>query len=103
MRKKFDIGSLPQRPDLSFEISLWDQGIKLVAGIDEAGRGAWAGPVYAAVVIFPPDRSLFTRLSGVDDLKRLKPTEREVCAEQIKNTALAWCIGFAHTQPKLMI
>lgn len=95
MRKKFDIGSLPPRPDLSFEMDLWSQGIELVAGIDEAGRGAWAGPVFAAVVIFPPDRELYTRLPGVDDSKRLTPNERAACAEQIKDAALAWNIGSA--------
>lgn len=97
MRKKFDLGLLPPRPDLSFEMGLWNQEINLVAGIDEAGRGAWAGPVFAAVVIFPPDKSLFTRLSGVDDSKRLTPNEREIYAEQIKDTALAWCVGCANS------
>ena len=76
-------------------MQLWDLGINLVAGIDEAGRGAWAGPVYAAVVIFPPDIDLFTKLCSVDDSKRLTPAEREVCAKQIKDAAVAWNIGSA--------
>lgn len=95
MRKKFDPGSLPPRPDLSFEEDLWARGIDLVAGIDEAGRGAWAGPVYAAVVVLPPNPNLYDTLSGVDDSKRLTPGERAVCAEQIKSASLAWNIGSA--------
>lgn len=95
MRKKFDRGLLPPRPDLSFELDLWNKGVEFVAGIDEAGRGAWAGPVYAAVVVFPLDLNLFDILSGVDDSKRLTPAKRADCAGQIKRASLAWNVGSA--------
>jgi ribonuclease HII len=49
----FDTSLLPPEPDLSFEQVLWQAGLMGVAGIDEAGRGALAGPVAAAAVILP--------------------------------------------------
>jgi ribonuclease HII len=51
----FDLSLLPPEPDLSFEQALWEAGLTTVAGIDEAGRGALAGPVAAAAVILPPE------------------------------------------------
>ena len=67
----------------------------LVAGVDEAGRGAWAGPVYAAAVIFPNNTSIAEQLSGVNDSKRLTPCERAGCAVLIKQVARAWSVGTA--------
>ena len=49
----FDLTLLPPEPDLTFELALWKAGLLSVAGIDEAGRGALAGPVAAAAVILP--------------------------------------------------
>ncbi len=64
-------------PPLVLEQRLWSQG-KVVAGLDEAGRGAWAGPVVAAAVLLPPQpERLLAELAGVDDSKRLRPAERE--------------------------
>ena len=54
MTARFDRSLIPPHPDCSFESNLWQCGLSLVAGLDEAGRGAWAGPVYAAAVILPP-------------------------------------------------
>ena len=54
----FDSSLLPPDPDLSFEQILWQAGIIGVAGIDEAGRGALAGPVTAAAVILPQKEGL---------------------------------------------
>jgi ribonuclease HII len=93
MPKKFDISLLPPRPGISFELNLWDQGINMIAGIDEAGRGAWAGPVYAAAVIFSSDHNLLLNLPGIDDSKKLTSKKRDVCAIQIKQAALAWQVG----------
>jgi ribonuclease HII len=95
MPKKFDRSLLPPRPDISFEMNLWDQGIALVAGIDEAGRGAWAGPVYAAAVIFPCDHNLQLILPGIDDSKELTSQKRDECAIRINKAALAWQVGSA--------
>ena len=95
MPKKFDLSLLPPRPDISFELNLWDQGINFIAGIDEAGRGAWAGPVYAAAIIFPSDHNLLFNLPGIDDSKKLTPQKRSECAIRIKQIALAWQTGSA--------
>ncbi len=93
--EKFDRLSLPDEPDLSFEISLWDAGIKYIAGIDEAGRGPLAGPVAAAAVVLPPCPDLTAALSGVRDSKQMSPQQRELSAVRIRQAAIAWGIGFA--------
>jgi ribonuclease HII len=65
-----------------------------VAGLDEAGRGAWAGPVVAAAVILPPgDPALARHLLGVRDSKQLTPARREALLETIQQHALAWGVG----------
>ena len=66
-------------PDLSIERSC--KGI--VAGIDEAGRGPWAGPVVAAAVILPEDLPASLQ-DGLDDSKKLKPADREIMFEEIR-------------------
>ncbi|HVN54980.1 MAG TPA: ribonuclease HII [Anaerolineaceae bacterium] len=95
MVKKFDLGLLPPAPDLRFELELWAAGVGLVGGVDEAGRGCWAGPVSAAAVIFPPDSSLVETLEGVRDSKQMTPDEREERAPRIRARALGWGVGFA--------
>lgn len=95
MRQKFDLALIPPAPDLSFEEQLWELGIRSVAGIDEAGRGALAGPVAAAALVFDPDLSLPSRLSGVRDSKEMTPSAREYWAGRLKEIALAWGVGFA--------
>lgn len=82
-------------PDLHFEKNLWSAGMERLAGLDEAGRGAWAGPVAAAAVILPCLPELPCLLNGVRDSKQMRPTERTHWAEVIKDTALAWGIGAA--------
>jgi ribonuclease HII len=95
MRNKFDLALLPLAPDLSFEEQHWKQGVYSVAGIDEAGRGALAGPVAAASIILAPDISLLERLHGVRDSKQMTPLAREHWASCLKEVALAWGVGFA--------
>jgi len=96
VRVKFDLTSLPPAPDLTFEQELWHQGILRVAGLDEAGRGALAGPVYAAGVILPPDSDGIAQdLEGVRDSKQLSPRQRERLAPIIQSRALAWSVGWA--------
>ncbi len=93
--------ALPEFPHLRYERSLWKKGLSWVGGIDEAGRGALAGPVAAAVVILPPDTSLSRRvgaaqtLRGVRDSKQMTPLQRESWAPRIQEIALAWGVGFA--------
>ena len=85
------------QPDLTRERRLWRAGLATVAGLDEAGRGALAGPVAVGVVILPkdPGRSISVRLRGVRDSKQMTPHQREWAAERIKQAALAWGVGFA--------
>lgn len=75
--------------DLAFETSFWDQGVRLVAGTDEAGRGCLAGPVVAAAVILKPG----SRIEGVTDSKTLSPSARQAFADQIRSQALAWSVA----------
>ncbi|MGI9169467.1 MAG: ribonuclease HII [Caulobacteraceae bacterium] len=63
-----------------------------VCGVDEAGRGPWAGPVCAAAVI------LKARIAGIDDSKKLTARRREELEPQIKARALAWGVGFASVE-----
>src|SRR5947199_4740800 len=65
---------------LGHESELWQRGIALVAGVDEAGCGPLAGPVAAAAVVFPCSwlqAGLFGKLRGLNDSKQLTPEERE--------------------------
>jgi ribonuclease HII len=85
-----------QNPDLSFETELWNSGLLYIAGLDEAGRGALAGPVAVGVVILPNDKALLSStLAGARDSKQMTPRQRERLAVQIKNVALEWEVGFA--------
>jgi ribonuclease HII len=63
----------------------------LTCGVDEAGRGPLAGPVYAAAVILNPER----RVNGLADSKVLDPGRREILAARIKERAIAWSIAFS--------
>jgi len=85
---------IPARPDLSHEGYLWRRGARFVAGLDEAGRGAWAGPVVAAAVVLPPDRDDLTDLlHGVRDSKVMTRRQRETWATTICELALAVGVG----------
>ena len=84
----------PFVPSLLHEGRLWSQGYRRIAGLDEAGRGAWAGPVVAAAVILPASRpDLLQRLAGVRDSKQLSPARRETLLEAIQTQALTWGVG----------
>jgi ribonuclease HII len=73
------------------ENSLWNSGIRFVAGVDEAGIGPLAGPVVAAAVIFRPG----TRILGVDDSKRIAPSRRRELSLAIQASAISTSVGFA--------
>ena len=88
-------GYMIQNPDLTHETNLWPH-YKHIAGLDEAGRGALAGPVAVGAVILPNDPSLLSYgLTGARDSKQMTPRERERLAIQIKEIALNWSVGFA--------
>ncbi len=80
-------------PSLDHESRLWQQGTRHVAGVDEAGRGALAGPVVAAAVVLPPFTAYQGVWSQVRDSKQLRPAQRTALAEQIRDAALCWGIG----------
>lgn len=83
-------------PDTLFESHLWRSGLLHVAGLDEAGRGALAGPVAVGAVVLPNRKTLLARtLAGVRDSKQMTPLEREALAPRIQEVALAWGVGFA--------
>ncbi len=94
-RKNKPILNIPPSPDLSFEEELWKTNARRVAGIDEAGRGAWAGPVVAAFVILPVESNIYQVLSGVRDSKQMSIKQREFWGERIKENASEWGIGYA--------
>ncbi len=74
---------------LDIEFSLWEKGIRTIAGVDEAGRGPLAGPVVAAAVIFPEG----TMIHGVEDSKKLTEKKREELFIPIREQALSFGVG----------
>lgn len=74
---------------LMIERSINDDGIEIIAGVDEAGRGPLAGPVVAAAVILPAE----VDLEGLDDSKKLSSSRREELFERITAQAVAWGVG----------
>src|SRR6266498_3321651 len=83
-------------PNTFFESELWKSGLLHVAGMDEAGRGALAGPVAVGAVILPNKKTFLSRaLAGVRDSKQMTPLERDSLAPRIKETALTWSVAFA--------
>jgi len=85
-------------PDLSHETEVW-KAWPYIAGMDEAGRGALAGPVSVGAVILPHnDSHLLQTLSGVRDSKQLTPRQRNGLTALIKSVSLSWGIGFASAE-----
>jgi len=83
-------------PDLGYEHDLWQGGLLHVSGLDEAGRGALAGPVAVGAVILPADDPRLAKtLTCSRDSKQMTPRQRDLCAPIIKDTALAWSVAFA--------
>lgn len=97
-------------PNFSFEKRLWKKGFKVVAGVDEVGRGCFAGPVVAGCVVF--DKGIlsskrikkgairagpfsFGTFPRIDDSKKMTPRQREAAETWIKKNALTWGIGKA--------
>ena len=74
---------------LKFEKKAWESGARMVAGVDEVGRGSLFGCVVAAAVILNPE----VRIRGLRDSKLLERERREVLAERIREHAIAWAIA----------
>ena len=72
-----------------FEKKLYEDGVKYIAGIDEAGRGPLAGPVVIGCVIMKPE----SFIEYVNDSKKVSETKREMLYEKITNEAIAWSTG----------
>lgn len=78
------------KPDFEEENRLWNNGFNYIAGLDEVGRGCFAGPVVAAAVILPQN---FPETDGINDSKLLSPRQRERLAGIIRKNALAYSIA----------
>ena len=82
-------------PTLDTELALFQKGHRIIVGLDEVGRGSWAGPVTAAAVALPLEReNLLAELAGVRDSKQLAPRRREQLLPLIRRAALAIGIGY---------
>jgi len=82
-------------PDLKLEKALHSRGLRIVAGVDEAGRGPLAGPVSAAAVILP----LRYRCPGLDDSKKLSPVKREsLHARLTTDPKVTWAVALADVE-----
>tara|TARA_B100000029_G_scaffold514681_1_gene618421 strand:+ start:230 stop:937 length:708 start_codon:yes stop_codon:yes gene_type:complete len=81
-------------PTLQYEKALWASGKEILVGIDEVGKGAWAGPLTIGAVVIPPDK----RLYKIRDSKLLNEQERELIFEPIVNWSLTWSIGEATSE-----
>ena len=77
-------------PTLDEERFLWRKGYKNIAGVDEVGRGSWAGPVVAAAVILPQN---FHIPENFGDSKQVRPRFRRVLAKLIKETPINLAIS----------
>lgn len=77
-----------------FDDALRGEGFPLLCGVDEAGRGPLAGPVFAAAVVFSPDNIP----DGLNDSKKLTERKRELLFDRIRETALSYCIASASVE-----
>jgi ribonuclease HII len=82
-------------PSLESEAALWDAGAGVVAGVDEVGRGALAGPVSVGVVALAPCEAW---PDGLDDSKRMTEARRVDVAGKLMDFALAWAVGSASSR-----
>jgi ribonuclease HII len=78
-------------PSLAVERAMWADGHEVVVGVDEVGRGSWAGPLTVGAAVLPPDR----RVYKIRDSKQLTPAEREALFARIAGWCVAWGVGHA--------
>ena len=81
-------------PGLAVERELWAAGHDVVVGIDEVGRGSWAGPLTIGAAVLPRDR----RVNKVRDSKALTEVEREALFDRLADWCVAWAVGHASHQ-----
>lgn len=85
---------MPKYPNKSFEKKLWAEGFEVVAGVDEVGVGAWAGPLVAGACVVTAK----TRIKGIRDSKLVTPKKREKLIREIKAKAVAWGVGIIEVE-----
>src|SRR5262249_50673998 len=78
-------------PNLAVERSFWDQGHRTVVGVDEVGRGSWAGPIMVGAAVLPQGR----RVYRVRDSKQLREDERERLFGRLAEWCVTWAVGSA--------
>jgi len=81
-------------PDLDYEIAARNKGFSTIAGVDEVGRGSWAGPLVAGAVIFPAWDAVPFDLSGVRDSKMLSAAPRDEACKAIRGAARSVGVGW---------
>ncbi len=86
---------MPRVPHLKAEWRLWQEGKRLVVGVDEVGMGALCAPVFAAAVLIRPNTR---KIVGVRDSKTLSTQQRDRLVAEIKRRSLAWSVGAASVQ-----
>lgn len=99
MPRKLDPSLIPPFPTLAYEKSITKNSCVLIAGLDEAGRGALAGPLCGAAVILPVEKEgLVETLMSVRDSKQMSAIERELSAEVIRRNALDWAVAWVEAE-----
>ncbi len=83
--------SKKRAPTRAIEKEMWARGHDVVVGIDEVGRGAWAGPLMVGAAVVPRD----TRVNGIRDSKLLTEREREALFPKIAEWCVSWAVGAA--------
>ncbi len=78
-------------PTLKYEKDLWESGVRYIAGIDEVGKGSWAGPLTVVAAVIPQD----SRIYKVRDSKLLKEPEREFLFPKVSEWCITWAVGHA--------
>ena len=81
-------------PSLAYERELWAAGHDVVVGVDEVGRGSWAGPLTVGAAVVPKDR----RVYKIRDSKQLTEPEREALFDRIATWCDAWAVGHASVE-----
>jgi ribonuclease HII len=81
-------------PSLAFERELWDAGHEILVGVDEVGRGSWAGPLTIGAAVLPKDR----RVYKIRDSKQLTEPEREALFDRIAEWCTTWAVGHASVE-----
>src|SRR4051794_11991683 len=90
-KRRLPAPSKKKAPTRTTEQELWADGHEVVVGVDEVGRGAWAGPLMVGAAILPRSR----RVLGVRDSKLLTEVEREKLFDRIAGWCDAWAVGWA--------